>query len=264
MFLSLALLLLTANNSGARLVLGSQRATYQVTIADTQFTLPNYRNNGFQQRVRPQDDRLNVVIAVGAGQLNSNMKGRTVKGLPPQLRKLERQLNKLSNGPFANQLTLIMSWLRTELVYNVEVDSSQDPLAVLRRGSGNCVGFTEVALMILRAMNVEARYVTGIAFRPDDSARRLLEGNVLHRWIEIKYEDVGWVFSDPAGKVNFVEATYMVMGVEGIHAIDRAKLEAVGSQVELQRLQNGLKQVGRLNGLDGRIRVRPNKVKRLP
>jgi hypothetical protein len=111
-------------------------------------------------------------------------------------------------------------------------------------------------------MGVLARYVTGIAFRRDDKVVRTLEGSVLHRWIEIHYDDVGWVFSDPAGKANFVEATYLILGVAGKHPLEETLERAVGAEVELLRLRDGLRPAGYRTGLDSRLILRPNRLGR--
>ncbi len=209
--------------------MGSQTAHFWVVPAIESLTLPNYGNNGYRQEVEKQSATLHIEINVGNRQLGSKMRGRRVSGLPQSLAELEGLLNENVDGPFADQVALLMSWLRAKITYRGEVHQAQDVASVLSRGSADCVGMSNVAQLVLAAMDVNARYVTGIAFKPSDKSHRVLEGEVLHRWIEIQYEDVGWVFSDPAGKVNFVDATYIVLGIQGLHSIPSVLVDAVGS-----------------------------------
>lgn len=258
MLMILILCMTGSADPGARVMLGHQRAIFEVTPGASSYTLTNYRNNGFQQRARERDGGWQVEIAVGNQSLDSRMKGRRVSGLPQKLADLEAKLNAAADGPFAHQVAILFDWMRRNIRYQETAQGLQGALDVLHRGSGNCVGFCNLALVVLNQMGVEARYVTGVAFRPEDRSARKLEGAVLHRWLEIKYEDVGWVFSDPAGKVNFVTATYLVLGVEGVHPIQETLTRAVGTHVALKRLQDGMRDAGRARGLDGRLRIRPN------
>lgn len=245
---------------GAQIIMGSQTAYFWVVPAIDSLALPDYGNNGYRQKVEKHNTMtLRIEVNVGNRQLGSKMRGRRVT-LPKPLVELEGLLNERIDGPFADQVALLMSWLRTELTYRGEVRQAQDVVSVLKRGSADCVGMSNVAQLVLAAMDVKSRYVTGIAFKPDDKNRRVLEGEVLHRWIEIQYEDVGWVFSDPAGKVNFVDATYIVLGIQGLHQIPSVLEDAVGTRVELLKLSNRMGRVGTQNGLDPRLRVRPNRL----
>ena len=258
--LTVAFCLFVANgpNTGAAVVMGRQSADYRLIRARSELELPSYQNNGFRQRVREEDETLRIAIEVDIARLRSSVPGRRVQGLPEEMAGLEARLNAAASGLLADQVAVLMSWLRSELRYHERAGKPQDVAAVLASGEGNCVGYSNLALFVLRQMGVSARYVTGVAFRRDDKVRRRLEGNVLHRWIEVHYEDVGWVFSDPAGKANFVEATYLVLGIDGAHPLSETLDLAVGSTVELARLRDGLRPVAVLTDLDGRLLVRPN------
>ncbi|MDJ0836677.1 MAG: transglutaminase-like domain-containing protein [Acidobacteriota bacterium] len=245
---------------GARVMVGKQQAYYQVTPKQASLVLSDYSNNGFSQDVRLKNGKWDIQIEVGNRRLGSRMRGKVVSGFPDALAKLEMRLNMAAPGFFADQVALIMDWLRTEIDYSQTAGGAQDVATVMKTRKANCVGYCNLALFILDKMGVEARYVTGVAFRREDATRRLLEGEVLHRWIEIRYDDAGWVFSDPAGKVNFVEATYLVLGIRGVHPLDQTLEAAVGAGVQLKRLKNGLRRVGTLNTLDQRLKVRPNRM----
>lgn len=247
-------------SSGAPVILGKQHSEYLVRAADRSFQFPSYRNNGYIQTVREEDGVDLVEVRVRNTQLASKMSGRHVSGLPAEMRALETQLNQTADGRLADQVSLIIGWLRDEIQADQSSEDGQQPEEILRRGSADCVGLANLTLFVLRKMGVEARYVTGLAYRRGDAAVMRLKGRVLHRWIEINYDDVGWVFCDPAGKVNFVEATYVVLGVEGLHPIADQLEKAFDARVELLRFSNGFRAVGAISELDNRIRVRPNRL----
>ena len=244
---------------GAPVIMGTQRSSFRLIPATTGMPFPGYRNNGYRQTVEPGEAGYLIRIETVNGQISSKLKGRRVT-LRPVLAPLAEALNANHEEYLADQVTYMFEWLRREIQYETEWVADQTIEKVMRTRSANCVGLSSVAIEVLAAMGVRARYVTGIAFQRQDKAKLVLEGSVLHRWIEIHYEDAGWVFADPSGKVNFVEATYLVMGVDSVHPLEELKERAVGSSVELLKLENGFRVIGRIPGVDGRLRIRPNRL----
>jgi len=248
-------------HDGARIVMGRQQCNFLSHSADKAFAFPDYRNNGYTQKVVHQNGANHITVQVRNSQLASKMKARRVPPLPEGLRGLERELNQAGGGRLADQVSVLIHWVRREIAWEAQsAAEDQSPAGVTSRRAANCVGLSNLTLYVLDRMGVEARYVTGIAFKQEDSVKLHLKGNVLHRWVEIRYDDVGWVFCDPAGKVNFVDATYMVLGVQDLHPLPELLEMAVDTQIELLRFSNGFKTVGSLAGLDSRIRVRPNRL----
>ncbi len=260
MLLLITLFAGASSTDGARVVMGRQQCMFLSRSANESFRFPEYKNNGYIQKVDNLEGSNQITVQVRNSQLSSKMKARRVPKLPAPLRDLEQELNEARGGRLADQVSILIHWVRQEIEWESEVVSDQSPAAVLDRKAGNCVGLSNLTLYVLGKMGVEARYVTGIAFKQEDSVKLNLKGNVLHRWVEIRYDDVGWVFCDPAGKVNFVDATYMVLGVQGLHPLPELLDQAVDTQIELIRFSNGFKTVGSLAGLDSRIRVRPNRL----
>ena len=258
--MTLAWLLFSTPEPGARVQLGEQEAGYRAVLPHELSVFPAYANNGFEQEVRQKGRNTHVRVRVHNKLLASHTRAVHVSGLPEALSGLQADLNAAADGYLADQLVVLMTWLRTEIHYDAALEGDQAPAAVLQRGAANCVGLADLALFVLDRMGVRARYVTGIAWRLDDAVRVDLEGNVLHRWIEVFYPDVGWVFCDPAGKVNFVEATYVVLGVEHVHPLPTQLARAMGGRVELLRFKDRMRTVGRFPGADSRLRLRPNRL----
>lgn len=260
--LLLIALLCGSPEPGARLQTGEQLATYRIDQLKVRQAFPDYANNGYAQRQVIQDGQPRLQVQVQLQPLASRVPARPVGTLPPELGDLRRRLASAYRGTLADQVLILFTWLRTHIDYHASGEGHTTVEAVLSERAANCVGLANLALFVLEHMGVEARSVTGLAFRAEDATLRQLEGEALHRWIEIHYADVGWVFADPAGKVNFVDATYVVLGVDQVHAIDQAIAQIHGGQVRLLRLRDRLRTVDHVPGTDSRLRVRPNRLSR--
>lgn len=239
-------------------MVGGQRAKFVVREL-SQSVFPNYENNGFSQQVHATNEGLEISVEVTNQPLNSRLKARRVGPLPRELASLARELDRQMDGGLVDQVALVFHWLRNEIAYLEDENGlPQDAQSVVIRRSGNCVGFCNAAIAILQQMGLQARAVTGVAFKREDSVRLRLAGQVLHRWIELDYPDVGPVFCDPSGKIHFVEATYVVLAVHQLHPIQTAMDAATGAEIELLSLEDGMRRVSRRNDLDGRLVMRPN------
>jgi len=98
----------------------------------------------------------------------------------------------------------ILGWVSQNLVYDLDRGESQAPGEVLRRRTAYCTGFARLTVALLEEIGIEAREVPGLVL--PETVGALPE---FHRWIEIRYPDVGWVFSDPLATHNYVPATYV-------------------------------------------------------
>ena len=251
--------LMAPNPVGARVIMGNQQAYFRLRPADPRFTVPTYRNNGYDQSVMRAEGEYTVRVLVRNSPLSSKASPREVPRLDRRLAGLERELRRGDHLCLTDQVAAMFAWLNREILPEKGFIADQSLEKVLRTGHANCDGLSGLALHVLACLGVEARAVTGMAFTHRDPVSQRLEGNVLHRWIEIRYPDVGWVFADPAGKVNFVEATYLILGVAGVHPT--AYLEqGWGTQVELLGLKNGFRSVGHIHGLDHGLWLRPNRL----
>ena len=261
MFLAVCFLWMTTPPSvGARVVLGSQTSEYSVRVANPELQVYDYENNGYLQKAAKGEDGIQVRVQVKNSQLSSKMRARPVRPLPASLASLEQGLNNRSGGYLADQISFLVHWLRHEIDLDAGYVADQSLERVCREKTANCVGLSTLFLHVLENMDVKARFVTGVSFKPGDRASLVLEGNVLHRWVEIYYEDVGWVFCDPAGRVNFVDATYLVLGVQNLHPLEAQLDRAVGARVELLRFSNGFQTVGSMPEYGQGLRIRPNRL----
>jgi transglutaminase-like putative cysteine protease len=107
----------------------------------------------------------------------------------------------------------ILGWVASEIHYDPDRLRLQTPSAVFSSRRAYCVGYSELAVDLLRRAGILARTVQGIlATDPGDPDYDARLGGVYHRWIEVFYPDRGWVFSDPASSINGVDVRYLAFG----------------------------------------------------
>ena len=106
----------------------------------------------------------------------------------------------------------ILDWVARNIEYELDREAPQDAISVIERRSGYCTGVARVTVSMLAAVNVIAREIPGYVAGDDDlggSAR-------FHRWIEVFYPDLGWVYSDPLLSHHYVPATYVPLASEAL------------------------------------------------
>ena len=97
--------------------------------------------------------------------------------------------------------------------YDADRGRKQDPGSVFASKRAHCVGFSELAVDLLRRVGITARTVQGILrTKPGTEGFDSHIGGVYHRWIEIFYADRGFVFSDPSSSINGVDSRYVPFG----------------------------------------------------
>jgi hypothetical protein len=81
---------------------------------------------------------------------------------------------------------------------------------VLARRRGYCTGIARLTVALLAAVGIPSREVPGFVVSPPG-------GGVpagFHRWVEVRFDDAGWVFSDPLLTHHYVPATYVRLASE--------------------------------------------------
>jgi len=98
----------------------------------------------------------------------------------------------------------ILDWVNASIVYDDSFELDNDALSVFRNRSGVCTGYSNLAVALLRAVNIPARVRTGCVGRRPHGGR--------HAWIEIYYPDAGWIPSDPQVSENLISARVDALG----------------------------------------------------
>ncbi len=158
--------------------------------------------------------RITVRVALGALRVRTPFRpGR----LPSSLhlprgpsRSLEARL--ASCGREDQAIDAVLLFLRERLKYTSRPDFDETLQSVIAKGEASCVGMTRAAVTILRALGVSCREVVGLK-APPSAEPTVLQGGLLHAWLEIDYPGVGRVFCDPFRSTNWVPQNYVVLRV---------------------------------------------------
>lgn len=119
--------------------------------------------------------------------------------LPDRLVDKAEEIAGDAEGPYETALT-IQRWLAREKNYSLGVERRNWDIAdafVFALDSGYCVYFATAMAVMLRAQGVPARFVVGYAPGDDAEEGWLVRAYHSHAWVEVYFEDVGWVTFDP-------------------------------------------------------------------
>ncbi len=196
-----------------------------------------YDNDGYSLAVTAGPEGLELVVRVSAGPLESRAPFPT--GLAP-----ERSLPASpSRDAFARTIAgdavtqaqaveRILAGIASAVRYDTDRGRRQDPASVFASRRAHCVGFSELAVDLLRRVGIPARTVQGILrSKPGGDGYEKKIGGAYHRWVEIYYPDRGFVFSDPSASINGVDARYIPFGqrtLERPRGLTVTQLEASG------------------------------------
>jgi len=109
-------------------------------------------------------------------------------------------------------VTRVLQWVGRNVAYDLDREEPQGAAAVLARRSGYCTGIARLSVALLQSLGIPAREVPGFLVAP--AGAQLPAG--FHRWVEVYYDDVGWVFSDPLLALHYVPATYVRLASESL------------------------------------------------
>ena len=129
----------------------------------------------------------------------------TPTGYTPRSKRLERVARHLAKGNDPHDSVLAaVAWVREELRYvpgSTGVHSSG--LDALREGRGVCQDFAHLSLILLRAMGIPARYVSGYLHPKSDAAIGEAVKGESHAWIQAWTG--GWWDYDPTNDTEINE-----------------------------------------------------------
>jgi transglutaminase-like putative cysteine protease len=194
---------------------GEQRAVYLAEGEDVRL-FDHYDNDGYSLSVQAAaGGSIELRVRVSDAPLQSAAPFPTGEARDPSLpRAPERDaFAREAAGDSRRQVdavSRILVAVAARVRYDGQRGRPQDPAAVYASGRGDCVGFAELAVDLLRRVGIRARTVQGIlrtgSAEPAHDARI---GGSYHRWIEVYYPDRGYVFSDPSTSINGVDARYI-------------------------------------------------------
>lgn len=204
---------LLAGGAGA-----DELAVYRAAGPDAKL-FDQYDNDGYSLAVSPRGDgSLDLTVRVGDGPLSSRapfpVGAARDAGITssPERDAFSRTLAG-DAALQAEAVERILSGMASFVRYDPDRSRRQDPASVFASRRAHCVGFSELAVDLLRRVGISARTVQGVLrTKPGSEGYDARIGGVYHRWIEIYYPDRGFVFSDPFSSINAVDARYVPFG----------------------------------------------------
>ena len=127
--------------------------------------------------------------------------------LDPRVGALAQKITSGASNAY-DKAASIQKYLIAYYAYTLDLSGppTDDPLAhfLFERRAGNCEYFASAMTVMLRAVGVPARYVTG--FLPgeynDVGGDYIVRESDAHAWVEVYFPDYGWITFDPTPPGN--------------------------------------------------------------
>ena len=215
--------------------------------------LPNYANSSYSQKVVQQDEfSKRVLIEVNLSPLNSKAPFplpqlppeagsflRPAKDIPVNEAEVTAQARKLVQGSRKahEAVSAIIDWIVDNFTYDAGQDTPQDGRSVFYSKRGSCVGYTNLAIAMLRSIGIPARYAHGYLPPGYDwgISKKYwgvqISGGGYHAWVEIYYPDIGWAITDLLHSKNFVDPFHVLRYTDGINLNPR---NVIGGSLDVE------------------------------
>ena len=127
--------------------------------------------------------------------------------LDPRIPRLAEEITARSSNEY-DRAASIELYLKTHYAYTLDLTGppQRDPLAyfLFVRRAGHCEYFASAMAVMLRAVGIPSRYVTG--FLPgeynDVGGDYIVRASDAHSWVEVYFPDYGWLTFDPTPPGN--------------------------------------------------------------
>ncbi len=124
-----------------------------------------------------------------------------------------KQLTTGANTQF-DAVQRILAWVIDHMHY-VLTPQDYGAMYSFRTGKGNCQNYSHLSSALMRAVGVPARIVNGVTLKKPYNVNigsgiltlKMAEGR--HSWIEVYFEDLGWVPFDPQQTALFVSNRFI-------------------------------------------------------
>jgi transglutaminase-like putative cysteine protease len=159
--------------------------------------------------LRPLTDAESLRSTSGTDLLEPRWRSLPV-GLPSRVFALAKQITASSTSRYESA-ELIADYLRTHATYRLDSpvplpgEDAVDRFLFVDR-TGFCEQFASAQVVMLRALGIPARLVTGLGYGVRDGDKRLFRVSDLHAWTELWVQGQGWVPSDPTAGVPLADA----------------------------------------------------------
>ncbi|MHB8845091.1 MAG: transglutaminase domain-containing protein [Nitrospirota bacterium] len=227
-------------HAGLKILEGEHTVTYDIVNPRGVAFIPDYSNESFTQKVTNLDEyskRVQVTSRM------TPMKTRvpfpiapgTITGTLQQylLPERDRQSTDPSIARMASELTRgsryahdaansILTWIADNLTFDTSITVPADAVSAFTYRKAYCVGYSNLAVAMLRAAGIPARVAHGYlppgyewGFSKDYWGVKVNDGG-FHAYLEIYYPDTGWVFTDAEHSHNFVDPFHIILRLDGM------------------------------------------------
>ncbi|HEY6011998.1 MAG TPA: transglutaminase domain-containing protein [Nitrospirota bacterium] len=226
--------------AGLKVLEGEHTVIYDIVNPRGVAFIPDYSNESFEQKVINQDEfskrvqvtsrmrplKTRVLFPIASGSLPASMSQYLVpekdrQSNDPSILHLAREVT--AGSRYAHEAAdAILSWIADHLVFDTSITVPNDALSALRYKKAYCVGYSNLAVALLRAAGIPARVAHGYlppgyewGFSKDYWGVKVNDGG-FHAYLEIFYPDVGWVFSDAEHSQQFVDPFHIILRLDGM------------------------------------------------
>ena len=225
--------------AGLKVLEGEHTVVYDIVNPRGVAFIPEYSNESFDQKVVNLDEYSKRVTVTS--KMNP-LKSRVPFPVPPQRlsadvsRYLMPEQDRQSQDPalvrLAGEITrgsryaheaanAILSWLADNLTFDTSIKVPSDAVSALKYKKAYCVGYSNLAVALLRAAGIPARVAHGYlppgyewGFSKEYWGVKVNDGGY-HAYLEIYYPDTGWAFSDAEHSHNFVDPFHIILRLDG-------------------------------------------------
>jgi len=226
--------------AGLKVLEGEHTVVYDIVNPRGVAFIPDYSNESFVQKVVSQDEfskrvqvttkmhplRSKVPFPIPANAVPQSlsqylMPEKDRQSNDPSLTRLVAEITG-SSRTVAEAANTILSWLADNLTFDTSITVSSDALSALKQRKAYCVGYSNLAVAMLRAAGIPARVAHGYlppgyewGFSKDYWGVKVNDGG-FHAYLELFYPDTGWVFSDAEHSHNFVDPFHIILRLDGM------------------------------------------------
>ncbi len=237
----LFILIICPNGARAELKIleGEHTVVYDIVNPRGVAFIPDYVNESFEQKVISQDEfskRVKVTsrmkplhsrtpFPVPSSRLSSVQQylapERDRQTNDPLIRRLAGEITRGSSQAH-EAANAVLSWVADNLTFDTSITVPTDALSALKYRKAYCVGYSNLAVALLRAAGIPARIAHGYlppgyewGFSKEYWGVKVNDGG-FHAYLEIYYPDAGWVFSDAEHSHNFVDPFHIILRLDGM------------------------------------------------
>jgi hypothetical protein len=243
--ISLILLVLLFSSPGIaradlKILEGEHTVVYDIVNPRGVAFIPDYANESFEQKVISQDEfskrvqvttrmkpmKTRVPYPVPAHMIDSSVSQYLVaerdrQSGDPSIMRLAGQITRESR--YAHEAAnAILSWIADNLTFDSSISVPSDAISALKYKKAYCVGYSNLAVAMLRAAGIPARVAHGYlppgyewGFSKEYWGVKVNDGG-FHAYLEIYYPDTGWAFSDAEHSHNFVDPFHIILHLDGM------------------------------------------------